>query len=149
MPVRAVETPPVALSTLVRVDYADAFLVDVNCPLSGEEWARRTLEHAAPATRTGLRRGWTALGLKLDHPGARDHILGWSVRHSDDDFALLGMPSRIGMPAELLFKPEHGKLLFATFVRHENVLTRALWAAVVARHVRIVPRLLERAAARA
>jgi hypothetical protein len=149
VPVRAVEPPPTALSTLARVDYADAFVVDVTSTLSGEAWARETLERASASTRTGLRRGWTALGLKLDHPGAPDHILGWGVRHSDEEFALLSMPSRIGMPAELLFKPQPDTLLFATFVRHENVLARALWAAIAPRHLRIVPRLLERAAARA
>jgi hypothetical protein len=58
------------------------------------------------------------------------------------------MRSRVGMPAELLFKPEEGRLLFATLVRHENLATKAVWAAVEPRHRRIVPRLLGEAAAR-
>jgi hypothetical protein len=148
--VTEVELPDVAaaLSTLPRIDYVDCFVVDVAAELSGEEWARETLERAPASMRAGLRKGWTALGLRLDDPAAGEHVLGWGVRLSGPDHVLLGMRSRVGMPAELLFKPEPGRLLFATFVRHENVATRALWAAVEPRHRRIVPCLLDEAAAR-
>jgi hypothetical protein len=150
--VREVDAPAAAraLTTLSRVDYADAFLVDA-VPVSdrsGEEWARATLEGAPAHVQKGLRRGWMALGLKLDRVGSDRSVLGWELRHSDAEFALLGCDSRIGMPAELLFKLDRGKLLFATFVQQRNLIARAVWAAVRPKHRQVVPRLLGRAAAR-
>jgi hypothetical protein len=150
--VRRVEVPAAArtLTSLSRADYADAFLVDAVPaePRSGEEWARATLEGAPAHLQKTLRQGWTALGLKLDQAGVDSSVLGWELRHSDGEFALLGCDSRVGMPAELLFKPGHGELLFATFLRQGNPIVRAVWAAVGPKHRRVVPYLLGRAAAR-
>lgn len=139
-----------ALATLSRVDYTDAFRAGMSSlpPRSGEEWAREILEGAPASVRKGLRQGWTALGLKLAPTGADGSVLGWRIRHSDADHALLGMDSRIGMPAELLLKPEDGSFLFATFVRQDNILARAVWAGIGPRHRRIVPRLIAAAVSR-
>lgn len=140
-----------ALSSLPRLDYSDAYRVDVGgAPhRSGEQWARETLEGAPERLRGSLRRGWFALGLKLGPAEAEGSVLGWQVRHSDESFALLGADSRIGMPAELLFKTEGDSLLVATFVWQRNPIVKAIWAAVVGPHRRIVPYLLGRAAERA
>ncbi|HEX3736344.1 MAG TPA: hypothetical protein VHV53_02285 [Solirubrobacterales bacterium] len=139
-----------ALATLSRVDYTDAFRADVSSlpPHSGEEWAREIIEGAPASVRKGLRQGWTALGLKLAPTGADGCVLGWRIRHSDAGYALLGMDSRIGMPAELLLRPDGGSLLFATFVRQDNILARAVWTGIGPRHRRIVPRLIAAAVAR-
>jgi hypothetical protein len=149
-PVRQVDVPEEAraLTTLSSVDYADCFLVDARSggERSGEEWARATLEGAPPALRRNLRRGWAALGLKLDRGGSDRSVLGWALRHGDTDFALLAAGSRIGMPAELLFKPEGDTLLFATFVQQRNPVAKAIWAAVEPGHRRVVPHVLGRAA---
>jgi hypothetical protein len=150
--VREVDVPvdALALSTLPRVDYMDAFRVDLpDGPRpSGEEWAWETLEGASPKARRELRRGWPLLGLKMAPHGAEGAILGWRLRHSDADFALLGADSRIGMPAELLFRPEPDGLLFATFIQQRNPLVRMLWAPIGSPHRRVVPTLLRRAAGR-
>ena len=150
--VRQVDLPAAdaVLATLSRVDYTDAFRADVSSlwPRSGEAWAREMIEGAPPAVRKGLRQGWKALGLKLAPDGAEGCILGWRIRHSDADYALLGVDSRIGMPAELLFKPDGGSLLFATIVGQGNPLARVVWAAIGPRHRRIVPRMLATAIAR-
>jgi hypothetical protein len=150
--VRQVELPAAdtALATLSRVDYTDAFRADVSSlsPRSGEAWAREMIEGASPAVRKGLRQGWTALGLKLAADGAEGSVLGWRIRHSDADYALLGVDSRIGMPAELLFKPDGDSLLFATIVGQGNPVARVVWAAIGPRHRRIVPRLLAAAIVR-
>jgi hypothetical protein len=97
-----VPLPPDArdLSTLSRIDYEDAFLVETG-----------------PAQ-------------------------GWELRHNTPEFALLGAGSRIGMPAELLFKPQRDTLLFATLVQHQNAAARAIWAPVVPMHQRVVRDLL-------
>ena len=147
--VRQVSLPPAAraATTLDRVDYADAFVLTTG-PASGrtaEEWARAMLEGAPAAVRDSLRRGWFALGLRLGPTGSERFVLGWELRRSTPDMALLGARSRIGMPAELLFERRDGDLLFATLVQHRNPLVRAVWAAVEPLHVQVVRRVLGRA----
>jgi hypothetical protein len=136
-----------ALSTLARIDYADAFLVHSAhwAELTPEQWARLILEQAALPLRSALLSGWSALGLKLG-PGG---ILGWTVRRSRDDYVLLGAESLIGMPAELLLKHHRAALLFCTFVQHDNVAARGVWAAVEPLHVPIVRRVLTQGVERA
>jgi len=136
------------LSTLPRVDYADAFVVDADAhpDWTAERWARAVLEAAPAPMRTRLLAGWSALGLKNADDG-NDSVLGWDLRRSSADAVLLGRDSRIGMPGELLFALRPEGLLFATFVHHRTVATRAVWAAMERTHVRIVLELLDRAAA--
>jgi hypothetical protein len=147
-----VEVPAdaLALSTLPRVDYRDGFRLELadGPGLSGEEWAREMLDGASPDTRRSLRRGWPLLGLKMAPPGADGAILGWRLRHSGADYALLGADSWIGMPAELLLRPEPGGLFFATFIQQRNPLVRALWVPIGPPHRRVLPALMRRAAAR-
>ena len=140
--VRQVAVPAAvrALSTLDRVDYADAFRVKLSDVRSrtAEEWARAVLEDAPLAVRGQLLSGWSSLGLKV----GRGSVLGWHVRSSTPDVLLLGAGSRIGMPGELLFKRERHGLLFATFVRQGNPVARALWGRVERVHVATVRGLL-------
>jgi hypothetical protein len=139
-----------ALTTLARVDYRDAFRVEAPeaAGHSGEEWARAALEGAPAPMQGTLRKGWTAIGLKLEPPDSERAVLGWKVRRGDAELALLGVESRIGMPAELLFKPEADGLLFATFIEQSTPLARATWMPVGPGHRLIVPELLARAPGR-
>jgi hypothetical protein len=147
--VRQLELPPVAraLTTLPRVDYSDAFLVESGSTQnwSAEQWARAVLEDAPVAMKTNLLLGWSAIGLKST---TRRCVLGWEIRVSTLDFVLLGRDSLIGMPGELLFMREPEALLFATFVHHANHIARMVWAAVEPAHVRIVRQVLEQASRR-
>jgi len=133
------------LSTLARVDYADAFLVPTaHAPSrTAEAWARAVLEDAPLAVRTSLLSGWSALGLKMTR--ADRSVLGWEVRTSTPDLALLGAESHLGLRGELLFKREPEAVLFSTLVQHDNPVARTVWAGVEAAHVRIVQRILEQA----
>ncbi len=138
-----------AISRLSRIDYADAFEVDVNPgdrSLTGEQWARRMLEGTPRETQVTLRAGWTMIGLKLGPAGSPEHVLGWEIGDSGPDHVLLVADSRTGMPAELLFKPEGGRFLFCTFIRQANPLMKVIWWPVERNHVMVVPRLLDRAA---
>jgi hypothetical protein len=150
--VREVEVPAgaLALSTLPWVDYRDGFRLELPSgpELSGEEWAREMLDGASPETRRSLRRGWPLLGLKMAPHGAEGAILGWRLRHSGPDYALLGADSRIGMPAELLFRTEPGGFFFATLIQQRNPFVHALWAPIGRPHRRVVPALIRHAAAR-
>jgi hypothetical protein len=134
-------------STLGRVDYEDAFVVDVGetSALTAEQWMRMILEGASAAVRLQLLSGWSALGLRVSLSGTDRSVLGWQIRAADPTFVLLGAESRVGMPGELFLRREADRLLFATFVRHDNAVVRALWARVVPTHVRMVQELLARA----
>ncbi len=137
-----------ALSLLDRIDYADSFLMRVSTPhrWPAERWARLVLIEAPLQLRTRLVAGWSALGLKLS-PGATS-ILGWTVRISTPDHILLGAESRVGMPAELLFKREMRGVRFCTFVAHENPLASAMWAVIEPIHGPVVLSLLRGACER-
>jgi Protein of unknown function (DUF2867) len=147
--VRQVTLPPAAraLSTLSRVDYEDAFLVETGpAPdRTGEQWARAILEDAPMSTRNALSRGWSALGLRLSSTQSDRFVLGWEVRRSTPDVALLGANGRLGLSGELLFERQQRTLLFATFVQLENRIARALWAGIAPRHRQVVRDLLEQA----
>lgn len=134
------------LSTLPRVDYADAFHVDTGAhpDWTVRDWARGVLEEAPATTRARLLTGWSALGLRST--GSAETVLGWAIRRSTAEHVLLGRDSRIGMPGELLFSLKPEGLLFATFVHHRFSATRVMWAGVEKTHVSTVLELLERAA---
>lgn len=145
--VREVAVPPAAraLRTLSRVDYEDAFLVQV-CRTedrTAEQWARAMLEDAPETMRRSLRLGWLALGLKLCPAQSDRSVLDWQVRRSTPSFALVGADSRIGMPAELFLERGQHTLLLATFVQHDNPIARAVWAGIEPLHRRVVPYVLE------
>src|SRR5215204_2556725 len=91
--VHEVELPAAAraLTRLSRVDYTDATLLQTSLgrERSAEQWARATLEDAPASTRAVLRRGWLALGLALGTPDDPRRVLGWTIRSSSHDHALL------------------------------------------------------------
>lgn len=149
---RHVAVPPTAraLSTLSRVDYADAFVVEIGRAQDrvAERWARAIFQDAPLPRRCALRWGWLAQGLKLGSARSDRLVLGWEVRRSTPDFALLGAESRIGMPAEILFMRQQDSLLVAVFVQHRNPIARAVWAGVQPVHRRYSPYVCSRGVAR-
>ena len=145
-PGKVSQIPPpadaMALSTLARVDYVDAFLVDSEIERAPEEWIRSMLLDAPLSVQTRLVSGWTALGLKLGSPSSPDRVLGWKVHRSGPDFVLLAADGRLGLNGELLFRSEPRGLLFATFVQHSNPAAHRAWAAIIPTHQRVVRSLL-------
>jgi hypothetical protein len=150
--VRQVALPSAAraLSSLGRVDYVDAFLVETgqDRDRTSEQWARAILQDAPVSTRNSLLRGWSALGLRLDSAQSDRTVLGWEVRQSTPDVALLGASGRFGLSGELLFERHQRTLLFATFVQLQNPLARTVWARIAPRHRQVVQDLLEQASKR-
>ena len=140
--VRQVALPPAAraLSTLPQIDYEDAFVLDSGPAQdrTGEQWARAILEDAPIVVRGALLSGWSALGLRLGSPRSDPFVLGWEVRRSAPDFALLGARSPIGLSAELLVKRRRQTVLFATLLHQQNQAARAVWAAVRPVHLPVV-----------
>jgi hypothetical protein len=147
--VRRIAMPPGAraLGTLPRIDYEDAFLVETGPARdrTAEQWARAMLEHAPIMLRNALPWAWFALGLRLGPARSDRFVLGWELRRSTPDDALLTAGSRLGAAAELLFKRQQHTLLFATFVQQETGIARAAWVGVAPLHRRVVRHLLEQA----
>ena len=137
------------LSTLPRIDYADAFAVIAGGQHNSEQWVDAMLRDAPASVRRRLWLGWTALGLRLGSPWSSHRVLGWTIKHSDPAVVLLAADSWLGLRAQLLFRSEPGGLLFATFVQQTNPAARALWAAITPRHQHVVRALLASAATRA
>jgi hypothetical protein len=137
-----------ALSTLSRIDYEDAFLLDAGVERSAEEWVRATLSDAPLSVRSRLVSGWLALGLNLRGPWSAHRVLGWKVQHSDPNVVLLAADSWLGLRGQLLFRSEPGGLLFATFIQQNNPLARSLWVKITHRHQQVVGSLLAHAGRR-
>jgi hypothetical protein len=144
--VRKVALPPAAraLSAHRRVDYEDAFLVDAGPAqeLSGEQWARVILEGAPPVVRGALRWGWLSLGLRLGSTQDDQRVLGWEVRRSTADHALLAARSPLGIDAELLLEPRRARLLFATMLHLKTPIAHAVWAGITPGHQQTVRHVL-------
>jgi hypothetical protein len=138
-----------AVSTLARLDYSDAFLVDVGVELGPRQWASTMLQEAPIAMRLQLISGWSALGLRLGGPWAADRVLGWKVVQSTPEFVLLQANSWVGLGAELLFYRRRGGVLFATLMRHDNRVAGAVWRLITPTHQAVVGSLLRHAARRA
>ena len=136
------------LTTLSRIDYEDAFLLDAGVERSAEEWVHAMLNDAPLKVRSRLVAGWLALGLNLRGPWSAHRVLGWHVQHSDSDFVLLAADSWLGLRGQLLFRSEPRGLLFATFVQQNNPLVRSLWVKITQRHQQVVQSLLVHAARR-
>ena len=137
-----------ALSTLSRIDYADAFAITADVERTPQQWMRAVVQDAPPQVRRRLWLGWIALGLRLGPPWSSSRVLGWKVQHSDSDFVLLAANSWLGLRGRLLFRAEPDGLLFATFVQLTNPAAGALWATITPRHQHVVRSLLTHAAGR-
>jgi hypothetical protein len=145
--VRQAAVPPAAraLSTLPRVDYEDAFILETGPARerTAEQWARAALEDAPATTQRALRWGWFALGLQLGSTRDDRRVIGWEVRRNNADFVLLAARSPLGLEGEVLCKRRQRTLLVATFVQLTNPVARAVWAGVAPGHRRVVRHLLE------
>lgn len=138
-----------ALSTLARIDYADAFIVDAGRDRTAEQWVRAVFNGAPLTVRTRLVTGWLGLGLKLGPPWSPGRVLGWKVAHTSPTVVRLAADSLVGLRAELLFCADPGGLLFATLIQQTNPAARAVWLRVTPTHQKVVHSLLRHAAGRA
>ena len=138
-----------ALSTLDRLDYSDAFIVDAGGgELTAEEWTRAVFTDAPLVVRARLVSGWIALGLKLGAPWSARRVLGWRVQQRSPNVVVLAADSLLGLRAELVFRTDPRGLLFATVVQQNNPTARAVWARVTSTHQHVVRSLLSHAARR-
>jgi hypothetical protein len=137
-----------AISTLSRVDYEDAFIVDTGTERTAEQWVRAVFDDAPLRVRARLVSGWIGLGLKLAGPWSSRRVLGWKVQQVSPSVMLLAADSWLGLQAELLFRSQPGGLLFATLIQQNNPAARAVWVRMTSTHQRVVRSLLDHAARR-
>ena len=136
-----------SLTAIAPIAYEDAFRV-APAPAAWrppEAAARAMLGATPPRLRAALLAGWSGLGLRLDAGSGRE-VLGWRLRRSDQEVAVLAADSPRGVAAELVFSPCEEALIYATFVRLETASAREAWAEIERFHQPMVRRLLERAA---
>src|ERR1700679_1158333 len=102
-----------ALSTLAVIDYADAFVVTGGPAGKGtpDQWAHAVLVRSPLPVRVKLVAGWTMLGLRLGFRPPGQRVLGWRARQRTPEHLLLGAGSSPGGAADVLFRPEPGRLL--------------------------------------
>jgi hypothetical protein len=136
--IRQIAVPQAArtLSTFSHVDYQDAFLVETDAvpDRTSEQWARALLENVPTITRNVISTAWFALRLQLDSTPSNQFLLGWEVRRSTPDVALLGCSSRLGLSAEMLFVRQQDALLYASFLQLHTPIARAVWGALSPLH---------------
>ena len=131
------------------LDYRDATAVAVPAgdDRSAEAWMRSMFEGAPRPLRILLRAAWrVGLGLRLGPSGSPDHILGWSIAARAEDAIRVGARSPL-LTAVLLLRLDGGDAVMMTNVRFRRRLAAPVWAVARPIHRRIVPWLLDRAAA--
>jgi hypothetical protein len=112
---------------LERVDYADAFALDVAVRHTPEEWIRLSAA-ASPSLFSAVRLAHRALGLPLAPSDSPDHLIGWNIVRSDPEEAVLGSDGIFGTPRIVGFTASD-QVVLATLIRLNGLRGRALWAA--------------------
>lgn len=139
------------LDPLDRSDYEYACEVTaaVGDSRSAEQWARATFAAAPRLLRWIIVVGWrVGLGLRLAPTSSPSHVLGWTVVSATPTTAVLGLES-FALTARLVVTVEGARVVHATFLRYDRSLARLLWAVAEPIHRRVIPYLLQRAAATA
>jgi hypothetical protein len=123
-----------ARAALAPIHYREAFAISTDAHRRPEDWARLMLEGAQPRKRRAMLRTWALLGVKLADLTADGQVLGWTVRHSDDDVVVLEVTARIGLTARLVLATNERTLVQAMVVRYDRRLGRLTWLAVAPLH---------------
>jgi len=134
-------------------DYEVAFEIErpEGRTLSGEQWARAMFEDAPLVLRWFLIVGWTAITCQLGPRRSPTGVLGWRLGRASADTAVLAVEAWIGLRSRLVISVDTDTVTVASFVRYTGraaPLARAVWAATIPLHERILPYLLTSAARR-
>jgi hypothetical protein len=140
------------LPDLAGYDYADSF--EINLPESddhtAEEWVRCALENAPMATRLTISNAWRhALRFDVGPDRSTQHLLGANIVESRPDLIQLELRGPLLRGVILGRRPDPTTVSLTTLLFYEQSLrAHAAWVVVGPAHRRIVPQLLESAAAR-
>ena len=132
-----------AISRFPATDYADNFEIKVSAVArTPEQWARAVFEGAPAPMRLFLVGGWRALGVRLGPQRSARHVLGWRIVKNSPDVIVLQARSVVGVTVRLVLRVGIPSLYFATFVRSDGLLGRAVWYAIAPIHRLVISRLL-------
>lgn len=126
--------PPRAreLAGLDRVDYADAFAVDVPVRRTPRAWIHLSAT-AMPTLFSAVRQVHRALGLRLAPTDSADHPIGWDILRDDPEEAVLGNHGFLGT-ARIVGLTPPGQIAIVTLIQLNGIRGRALWTAVAPGH---------------
>lgn len=133
-----------------RCDYTDRFEAPIAAvhDRTPEQWARAVFEGPPRPLRGLLANGFRyGLGLRLGPRSSPEHVLGWEIIDRQPDSLTVESRSWF-LTSRLVFRTEGSRLTQSTLVRYDKRIATVLWPPVSLLHRQIVPRLLQRAAAR-
>ena len=137
---------------LANYDYADSFEIQLGEPdeHTAEEWVRCALENAPLATRLTISNAWRhALRFDVGPDSSPQHLLGANIVESRPDLIQLELSGPLLRGVILGRRPDPQTVSLTTLLFYEQTLrAQAAWVVVGPAHRRIVPQLLEQAAAR-
>ena len=141
-------TIPASISELdvLGSDYIDLFVAGTHTfGASAEDWARAAVEGAPAAGRFLAWR--VACALRLEREGLPGTIGGWRVVDRGEEWIRVEARSWF-MTANMVFRVERERVLFATIVRYDHPAGRAIWGGVSTVHRRVAPDFLRGAVVR-
>ena len=142
----AIPTEAREIAGLTRVDYADAFAVDVTKQRSPTEWINEAAA-SSPMLFRAVRVAHRMLGLRLAPAGSAAHPLGWDVLVDGPTRAVLGNQGRLGTGRIVGLTPP-GQVVLVTLLELNGVPGRALWSAAVPVHRAVARYALDQLRAR-
>ena len=131
-----------SLGDMPKADYVDTFEASSVPDRPVQEWARAALEHGAG--RGGRFLWQRILGLRLNKGAPDDHIAGWQIGASGENWIRLEASSPL-MTAHVVIQAGESDLLVTTLVRYKNQIGHLLWAVVSNAHRAAVPGLIRKA----
>lgn len=128
-------------------DYEVAFEIErpEDPTRSAEQWARAMFEEAPLAMRWFLIVGWSAITCRISPRRSSARILGWQIESTSPQTTVIAVQAWVGLTSWLIFSIDEDFVTVASFVRFSGPVTplaRAVWAATVPLHERILPHLL-------
>lgn len=133
------------LSSLPRIDYADAFTVSTALKATPENSARALFGDTPDFAERLIWKGF--LGLRLSRGASPDTVAGWRVTERGTDWIRLRAASWF-LTCDLVVQATGGQLWLGTFLHYRNPLGRAVWTTLSALHRRLAPGLLHGATER-
>jgi hypothetical protein len=132
------------VNTLANPDYVDVFTIASREAKdhSPEEWARAALENTPTGRSAPIL--WGSIGLRLGPRPSSQHVQGWSITGSAEDWIRLEAASWF-MTANAVVKVDDGQVSAALFVRYDRPIAAVIWPPVSVMHRRAMPRLLRQA----
>lgn len=113
------------LAGLPKIDYADAWTIDVTGQRSPREWLQIAIEGNSTVF-SAVRVAHRALGIRLAPAGLADHPLGWTILLDDARELVLSATGSLGEGRLVGISTPIG-LTLATLLQLKGRLSGALW----------------------